>query len=164
MFEISNTTIGSTQTPANLQVQGFNRFNEFAAPAILSIGGDQTDSLTVNGNADIDGEWLFDVASLSDSDLLTVSGNIDLGADSIFTINGPTAGASPSNPIIIAQYGTRTGEFNPNSITGLGPGQSIDYAFNGNQIAIVPEPSRILPVLLGFLPLLVLRRRTRLTR
>ena len=111
----------------------------------------------VDGDVVIAGTWVFDAAS---STTLNVTGEIDL---SNFTLDfsGPTSGPASGGPFILAQYdGNLTGQNSAFTLSGLGPNQSIDFNFMGlNQIAIVPEPSRVLPVLLGFLPMLLLRRR-----
>lgn len=127
----------------------------------LSVGGSGTSDLEINGDFNGDGNWLFDIASLSDTDFLDISGNVNLGSTSTLELSGSTSGATTSNPIILAQYdGLLSGTFSNESVF-LAPGQRIDYSFNGNQIAIVPEPSRMLPILLGFLPVMFLRARSR---
>ena len=130
--------------------------------AEFSLGSAGVTTLEVNGDATVNGNWVFDVAEsgfAAQSDILDVSGGLDLSG-SFLEIQGSTLGASSSNPIILAEYDSLTGFFG--GVSGLAPGQYIDFNFNGNnQIAIVPEPSRVFPILAGFLPLLVLRRRFR---
>lgn len=162
----SELTIASNvSSGATLQITGstINGNLGVSDGGTLSIGGSSTSDLVINGNFNGDGDWLFDVASLSDTDFLNVSGNINLGDTSTLTLSGSTSGASTSNPVILAQYnGSVIGTFS-NESAFLAPGQRIvyDFGINSNQIAIVPEPSRMLPILLGFLPVMFLRARSR---
>jgi autotransporter-associated beta strand protein len=93
-------------------------------------------------------------AGLSDGgcDLLLVGGALDLrGA----ALELSTTGALNDSAYIVARYGSLVGEFA--SVSGLPAGYTLDYHYEGNQIALlVPEPGALGLLAGGFL---LLRRR-----
>lgn len=118
------------------------------------------DKLDVSGNLTGTGTWVFDVSPGTDPFIEVVNG---LNVDGI-TLDIPAtgfAGAHPSSPVILAEYGTLSGtDFANHSSIPLLPGQRIVYDFNGDtQIAIVPELAYASPLLVALLPLFVARSR-----
>ena len=136
--------LGSGNISGNLNIDG-----------VLSPGESGNGLISVNGDLTGSGAWLFDAVDSGNRASVSVSEQLDI---SQFTLSVSGQNSGSSGPIIIANYGSLTGgQFS--DVTGLLPGQQIDYNFMGNQIAIVPEVSRILPVALAFIPVLFLRSR-----
>lgn len=99
--------------------------------------GGSIGTLAVSGNVTLCGT--LDVEYNSDD------GTTDrLDVDGILTVAGGTlsftdlGSSGYTGPYVIASYGTLVGE--PAIELGLPAGWSVDYSYNGNQIAIVPEP------------------------
>ncbi len=121
-----------------------------AAPAAGSViaPGQSIGTLTANGDANILGtlEIEFDGAAAGQKiDLLAIGGNITLGANSILDLKSLGAALTDSSYVFASYGGTLTGTFG--SIAGLQSGYSVNYAFNGQNIALVsavPEPSSLL--------------------
>jgi hypothetical protein len=155
-------------TRATLAVDGSNSVD---SDIRIRLGGKlklgSGDSLSVAGNVAGDGDggtWVLDLIASPDSGGFINAQSLDITNINLQASNVPT-GASGSNPVILATYqpGQLVGSDFKNGWAGLtlGPNQRIDYSFNGNSIAIVPEPSLALPILAGFLPLFGFRRRSR---
>lgn len=91
-------------------------------------------------------------------DLLTVSGELDLAAGTINLTNLGSA-ASSGEPYVLATYGTLVGQSSV-TVTGVVPdGYVLNFAYAGNQIALVPEPAMF--ALLAGLALAMAARRNR---
>lgn len=108
----------------------------------------------VNGLDSSFSTWLIDVASSSDHDVVDVTGNLDISGATL-TVNNPGA---HGGPLVIANYsGTLTGTFD---FDNLPAGWSIDYNYQGlNQIALIPEPGTIVPLVAILSPWIMRRRR-----
>lgn len=124
----------------------------------VAPGDGGTGSLTVAA-ADIDGGLAVeaDGTGVGTIDLLTVTGNLDITNATVSFANIGNTLDDPS--YIFASYGSLTGGafF---SVPNLPVGYAIDYAFGGNNIALVaiPEPAS---AMLGGIGLLALFRRRR---
>jgi hypothetical protein len=104
--------------------------------------GDSIESLTVGSPGGI-GSLLVEYDSTAQTiDMLNVTGALDVSA---FTLNFADLGAgSLSNPsYVFATCGSLLGTFS--TINALPSGYTVEYAFGGNNIAIVavPEPSTL---------------------
>ncbi|MCA9190950.1 MAG: PEP-CTERM sorting domain-containing protein [Planctomycetales bacterium] len=128
-----------------------------AAPG-ASIG-----TLTVMGNTSISGilEIEFDGAGAGSIDLLDTTGTLTLAAGS--TLNLVQLGASADDAAyVFATYGTLSGTFT--TVNNLPSGYTVNYAYNGNSIALVsavPEPSGLLALASGLGLAFVRRRRSK---
>lgn len=135
----------------------------FVAPG-TSIG-----TLTVNGFGNILGTMNieFDGASGQKIDLLNFGGNLTLGASSVLNLQQLGTTLDGTTPYTFATYGGNlTGTFgtvNLGSLTGI---YQVNYAFGGNNIAIVavPEPSSIAMMGIGFAGAWTVRRRLKRDR
>jgi autotransporter-associated beta strand protein len=130
------------------------------APGALGIG-----TLTISGDVDLDGTLLVDLDGTGggSSDLLVVTGDLDIGAG---TVDFDVGAALDDGVYVFASYGTLTGGAfgTVSGIPDLPAGTGsyvIDYAYGGNNIALVyvPEPATLALVGLGALALLARRRR-----
>ena len=116
--------------------------------------GLSTDVFNVGGDVDLGGTLLVEYDELDSEqiDVLNVAGDLDISTAALDFADisaGPDPLTGPS--YIFATYGTLTGtEFA--SVTGLPANFVIDYAFGGNNIALVnliPEPGTLALGLLG---------------
>ena len=163
--QIENFDIVRILTGGTLSVTGDSsitgRLRMVGGTIAISAG----DTLSVTGltNANACGTWAFDLNNIATSSDALISTSVlnlnDIDLD-LFNVNSST---NFSSPVILATYTTLSGNGTFDTVDGLGPNQTIDYNFDlGNgqfAVAIVPEPSNVLPALLGFLPLLFLRKR-----
>ena len=117
----------------------------------LTISG----SMTINGTLDVEYD---DSLAGQKIDLLAVSGDLDISAA---TVDFADISAGPVGlsgiAYIFATYGTLTGSQFA-SVVDLPTGYTIDYAYSGNNIALIPEPTAALLGALGLLGLLRRRR------
>ncbi len=117
--------------------------------------GNSIGTMTVFGDADLDGilKIELDSSGFGSSDLLVVTGSLDISSATLDL--DLLAGPLDDDAYILAQYGVLAGTFA--SISDAPGGYQIDYAYNGNQIALViPEPpgfSLILMCALAMAPL-----------
>jgi len=116
----------------------------------LTVSG----SMTINGTLDVE----YDDSLPQQIDLLNVSGTLDITSATVdfADISDGTIGLSGS-AYVFATYGTLTGSQFA-SVVDLPTGYTIDYAYGGNNIALVPEPTAALLAGLGLLGLLRRRR------
>ncbi|MDB5294420.1 MAG: hypothetical protein JWO31_403, partial [Phycisphaerales bacterium] len=149
-----------------------------AAGSAVNVGGTLTPgatlggttafgTLTINGdvamsNAGSAGTLLVDVnpASTTPTDKLVVNGALNLAGSSVSL--ALTNDASFATPLVFATYNTLAGTF-ANTQALADAGFAIDYAYQGNNIALtaVPEPAALGLLGLGGIGLL---RRRRITR
>ena len=121
----------------------------------LTVSG----GMTINGTLDIEYD---DSLAGQKIDLLTVSGDLVISAA---TVDFADISAGPIGlsgvAYIFATYGTLNGGLGGTfaTVVDLPSGYTIDYAYNGNTIALVPEPTAALLAALGLLGLLRRRRR-----
>jgi autotransporter-associated beta strand protein len=93
-------------------------------------------TLTVEDDVTVDGTLAIELTATS-GDLLVVEGDLNVEG-AILRIELPD-GPPLTQPYVIATYGTRSGG-NFASIEG-GDGYTIDYAYQGNKIAVTPGES-----------------------
>lgn len=92
-------------------------------------------TLTVEDDVDLSGGLLDVDATAEEIDLLVVEGDLNItNANLSVFYNGDRS----TDPQIIATYGGTLNGTSFASITGLEANQRIDYAYEGNKIAIVP--------------------------
>lgn len=145
--------VGSTNGAVSLDGGTIN------AQAILAVNNPlEVGSLAATG---LGGTLATEFDSDADTiDLVNVIGNLDLtNLDVSFADLGASSLSGPS--YIFATYGSLTGTQFANVI-GLPANFTIDYAFNGNNIALVnliPEPTTFVLGLLGVIGLRRIRRK-----
>lgn len=114
--------------------------------------------LTLNGSAELAGVLNIHLSSsgLGSADLLSVTGTLDISSATVdFDL---LAGALDDDAYVFATYGQLVGTFD--SILDQAPGYLIDYAYGGNQIALViPEPSALVLFTVGAVAVILRRRR-----
>ena len=171
---ISNQTIGGTATADSGGVIGGTRLingnlvvltgTTTTAAGVVAPGA-SIGTITVNGNGTISGviNIEFDGSAAQKIDLLNFGGSLNLGSTSVLNLQQLGTILDGTTPYTFATYGSAglTGTFgtvNYGSLTGL---YTVDYAFGGNNIAIVavPEPSTIALVGMGLAGVLVAQRR-----
>lgn len=105
----------------------------------------------VNGLDASDATWLIDLAGIS-GDVVDVTGNLNISGSTL-NVNGTSGG-----PIVIATYsGTLNGTF---VFDNLPAGWTVDYNYMGlSQIALVPEPGTVIPMVAMLTPWIMRRRR-----
>lgn len=112
------------------------------AGASLSPGGSGIDSLDISGTVHFEGTLLADLAGagIGGADLLAVHGPITLAGESILDLN--FMGLLDDPFYILLTYEVLNGTF-ATVADPIPEGYQLDYAFQGNSIAIVsvPEPS-----------------------
>jgi hypothetical protein len=112
---------------------------------------DVTGNVTMGGTLNV--EYNSDTATI---DLVNVSGELNLTGGTINLTNLGTATLS-GGPYVFATYGSLTGS---PTVTGTIPvGYEISYTYNGNNIALVPEPSTFILLALAGLALAAYKRR-----
>jgi len=115
-------------------------------------------SMTINGTLDVEYD---DSLPGQKIDLLNVSGDLDIASATVDFADISTGPIGLSGiAYVFATYGTLNGGLGGTfaSVVDLPSGYTIDYAYAGNNIALVPEPT---VALLGALGLLGLLRRRR---
>jgi autotransporter-associated beta strand protein len=120
-------------------------------------------TLTVTGNLTVGGTLDVEFNSTTDAiDLLAVSGTLDLSAATIQFSDLGTGPGGPGHPAVFATYGTLVGT--AVATPGVPAGYWVDYHYNSeNKIALVPEPSTIVLLILSGMGLALCspRRRAR---
>ena len=122
--------------------------------------GNSIGTLTVSGSMAISGtlDVEYDDSLTQPIDLLNVSGTLDITAATVDFADISSGVLGLSEPAyVFATYGTLTGSQFA-SVVDLPTGYSINYAYAGNNIALVPEPTAALLAGLGVLALLRRRR------
>lgn len=125
--------------------------------------GNSIGALTVSNTFDLDGTLLIELANSPGpgaglSDMLDVNGVFDITNG---TLEFVYTGTMTNDFYVFAEYDSLSGSpfFD---VQNLPTGYTIDYAFGGNQIALViPEPSAYALALAGCVLGLLLRRRPR---
>lgn len=173
----SNTYTGATQVSVGtLYVNGALKNSVVTVTGTGILGGTNTISqlinvastgtlapgasigtLTAGGNVDLDGTLNVEYGTVN-IDMLAVLGELDLSGGTSNASFLDFAGAlDGTSSYTFATYGTLVGTFATNNAPA---GYSIDYAFGGNNIALVviPEPHTALLSALGLLALLRRKR------
>jgi len=123
--------------------------------------GNSIGTMTISGNISIGGTLdveYDDSLAGQKIDLLAVSGDLDIASATVDFADISTGPLGLSGiAYIFATYGTLTGSQFA-SVVDLPAGYTIDYAYSGNNIALVPEPTAALLAGLGLLGLLRRRR------
>ena len=138
-------TVGTTLVNATGHVAPGNSIGT------LTVSG----SMTINGTLDVEYD---DSLTGQQIDLLDVSGTLDITSATVdfADISSGSIGLS-GIAYVFATYGTLSGSQFA-SVVDLPSGYTIDYAYGGNNIALVPEPTAALLAGLGLLGLLRRRR------
>ena len=90
-------------------------------------------------------------------DLLAVGGNLDITGATVDFEDIEDGGTTLDNEAyVFATYDTLTGTFG--TVTDLPSGYTIDYAYGGNSIALVPEPATFVLLTSLLLGVLLFRR------
>ena len=158
IFDVSGVaggyTLGASQT---LKGSG-TVIGPMTAAGTVSPGS-STGTLTVTGNAALNGTFSVDVETGGASDLLAVTGNLTLGGASILSIVDTLQLNWDKKPYTIATYtGSLTGTFGGGN--NLPAKWSVDYGVKTSQaITLVPEPATLVLLGLGGLGLLLGRKR-----
>ena len=145
------TGIGSVITGA-----GTNGIEIAGAATFAPGSATATGTFTVTGDTTLDGTLALKLNAVT-SDLLVDSGVLNLDPGS--TLNLSTL-ATPSAPVyVLATYSTLNGTFG--SVNGIPAGYSLNYAYGGNEVALVavPEPTGVFAVAVLAAPLFLRRRR-----
>ena len=141
-FNTSTVTIDSGST-----ITGGDNLN--------TVGTMTADALNLPGTLRVE----FNDLGLQTIDLIAVTGALNLtgGTVNFFDISSGTVGLSDAS-YIFATYESLTGVFS--TVSNVPTGYGIDYAFGGNNIALVavPEPAAALLGGIGFLVMLRRRR------
>ncbi len=119
--------------------------------------GESIGTFTVNGDLSLAGTLHVEVdgTGLGSVDLLNVSGLLDISAATV-KFQALTA---LDDVYVFAAYGSLNGsQFS--SVVNLPSGYAIDYAYAGNQIALIPEPASLW-LMAGLLAVAWIRRRMR---
>lgn len=131
------------------------------AAAGSSVGpGTSIGSLTVAGDATLAGVLDVEFDSSTDGiDVLAVSGALDMTGGTIdFSDVAETPVALTQDAYVFATYGSLAGSLP--TVTNTPLGYHVDFAYEGNQIAlVVPEPSTMLLLVLAGLTLTFWKRR-----
>ena len=110
--------------------------------------------MAISGTLDVE----YDDSLTQPIDLLNVSGTLDITAATVDFADISSGALGLSEPAyVFATYGTLTGSQFA-SVVDLPTGYSINYAYAGTNIALVPEPTAALLAGLGVLALLRRRR------
>ena len=146
----SGATLRGTGTVATTTVD----IGGYVAPGnsigALTVSG----SMTVGGTLDVE----YDDSLTQPIDLLDVSGTLDITAATVDFADISIGARGLSAPAyVFATYSTLNGSQFAN-VVDLPTGYTIDYAYAGNHIALVPEPTAALLAGLGVLGLLRRRR------
>lgn len=144
----SGATLDGTGAAGSVMVNSGARMAPGNSIGTFTVVGD----LTLNGTLDVE----VDGAGLGLADLLNVSGALDISAG---TVNFQAVGVLDDYVYVIASYGSLSGSDSV-SVVNLPSGYSIDYAYGGNQIALIPEPAS-LSMLAALVAVLWIRRRLR---
>jgi autotransporter-associated beta strand protein len=138
-----------------------------AAVSVLAAGivapGNSIGTLTISNSFDLDGILQIELANAAGpgaglGDLLDVNGFFDITNG---TVQFVYSGTLTNDFYVFAEYDSLSGDpfF---AIQNLPDGYGIDYAFGGNQIALViPEPSTIALLALGYALVAGIARRRR---
>lgn len=144
-------------TGGTLSVSNFNFGlvqNNTSAASTLSPG-QSVGETSVNGDFDlIGGRWLIELDSVTMTiDLVNVVGELNLaGVNDVLEIDVLGLSSVASGAYVFATYGTSNGVFDAEILDVVLPvGSYIDYAYAGNQIALVviPEPDALTLCLMG---------------
>jgi hypothetical protein len=167
------------KSPGVLDVADWTGFN---IPSGKSLGGDGSvvgdvlaaagssiepgqsiGSLEIDGDMDLVGTLVVEYDTNENTiDVLEVTGELDLTSGTIdFDLYAGSGSLAPGI-YVFATYGTLTWDSeNPPSEVDVPSGFTVDYAYGGNSIALVPEPATIVLLALGLLGLAVYARRRR---
>jgi hypothetical protein len=149
-----------------VEVGGTLKGNGSITGNVVSLAGSSIEPgtsigvLTITGDLDVAWtlEFEYNQADPNKIDLLLVSGDLDL-TSGILDFAVEASGSALTDPAyIFATYGTLSGSlpFEQN----IPEGYRVEYAYSGNNIALVqvPEPSTLLLLALGLLGFACIRR------
>ncbi len=147
LITVNNGTLGGRGTVGPVTVNSGGTLAPGESIGTFTVNGD----LSLAGTLDIE----VDGAGLGSVDLLNVSGLLDISSATVKF----QALSALDDVYVFAAYGSLNGsQFN--SVVNLPSGYSIDYAYAGNQIALIPEPASLW-LMAGLLAVAWIRRRMR---
>ena len=158
----SIATSSLTTVDAGATLRGTGTLGSTAVADVGHVApGNSIGTLTISGSMGIAGTLdveYDDSLAGQKIDLLAVSGDLDISLAAVDFADISTGPVGLSGiAYIFATYGTLTGSQFA-SVVDLPTGYTIDYAYSGNNIALIPEPTAALLGALGLLGLLRRRR------
>ncbi|MBN1589187.1 MAG: autotransporter-associated beta strand repeat-containing protein [Pirellulales bacterium] len=162
MLAVTGTVAGDVDVQVGAALGGTGTIggSVLAAGGTIVAPGMSIGTLVVSGNAELAGTLDVEFDSSTDEiDLLAVNGQLDLtGATIAFTDLAASPEALDQPAYVFATYSTLVGDLP--TVLSSPSGYTVDFAYNGNSIAlVVPEPASLVLLAGLVLGVLCVRRR-----